>query len=223
MKAKTVLKICIVLAAAILIFLFRDYINVQAMLEMINDVQNNSFAPVIFILVYAVSVTLIIPASALTLISAPLFGFWYGLLLTIIGSNLGCHLSYWLGKLLGEDIVKKFVKSGSFVSKAKDMATKNGFIFMMYARLIPLFPFAGVNYLSAIIGMKYKHYTVATFFGMLPGSFVYVYLGYSASNISDNPLGLVVSIIILILFTVAVTLIKKRSDKKENVTLAQDN
>ncbi len=218
MKTKTIVKICIVLFIIILIFLFRDYINIQAMLDMLDNVKNNRYAPLIFVLIYAISVTLIVPAGALTLISAPLFGFWYGLLLTIIGSNLGCHLSYLLGKLLGEDFVKKFIKSGSFIAKAKDKATANGFIFMMYARLIPLFPFAAVNYLSAIIGIKYKHYTIATFIGMIPGSFVYVYLGYSASNISENPLGLAVSISVLVLFTLAVTFIKKRADKKESGT-----
>ncbi len=214
MKKSLIIKILIGLVIIALLFIFRDYLNIDYMLGLIQSIQENPFAPVIFVLIYAISVTAIVPAAALTLISAPLFGFWQGLLLTIIGSNLGCHLSYWIAKLLGENTVKKFVKAGSFMEEAKRQIEENGFIFMMYARLIPLFPFAAVNYLSGILGVKYKHYAIATFFGMLPGSAVYVYLGYSVSDISDNPLGIIISIAMLVVFTVIVTIVKKKSGKK---------
>ncbi len=210
-KIIAIIAVVVVLVATAVIF--RDYLNIDYMLQLLESIRSNPWAPVIFVFVYAVAVTFVIPASALTLISAPLFGFWGGLLLTIIGSNLGCHMSYWLAKFLGEDVVNKFIKSGSFIETAKEKATKNGFIFMMYARLIPLFPFAGVNYLSGIIGIRYKDYTIATFLGMLPGSAVYVYLAYSATNIKENPLGLVVSIAVLVVFTVVVSIVKKKKAK----------
>ncbi len=210
MKKGTIIKIAIVVIIIALLIIFQNYLNIESMLALIESIRENPLAPLIFIIIYAVSVTAIVPASALTLISGPLFGFWPGLLLTIIGSNLGCHLSYWIAKYLGEGTVKKFIKSGSFVEEAKKQIDNNGFLFMMYARLIPLFPFAAVNYLSGIIGVKYRHYTIATFFGMLPGSFVYVYLGFSLTDIGENPMGIIVSILMLVLFTVGVTLVKKR-------------
>ncbi len=203
-------KIAILLLVLLVLFLLRGYLNLDTLVNLIESIQSNPFAPLIFVIVYALAVTLVVPASAFTLLSAPLFGFWGGLLLTIIGSNLGCHLSYFLAKLLGKDIVTKFIKSGSFIETAQKKAQDNGFVFMMYARLIPLFPFAGVNYLSGVLGIRYRDYTIATFFGMLPGSAVYVYLGYSASNIRDNPLGLVISIGVLALFTVALAIVKKK-------------
>ncbi len=215
MKSKLVLKLAVLSILIFVIFYFREFINIDAMINILNSIRSNPFAPVIFVIIYCIAVTLIVPASALTLLSVPMFGFWQGLILTIIGSNLGCHLSFWIGKHLGEEAVSKFIKSGSFIEKAKIKAQQNSFIFMMYVRLIPLFPFAAVNYLSAIIGIKYRDYTIATFLGMLPGSIVYVYLAHTATNIKDNPLGIIVSIAILILFTLGVTLVKKRADKKE--------
>ncbi len=203
-------KIIVLALALLLLFILRDYININTILNLVESIQNNPFAPLIFIVVYAVSVTLMVPASALTLLSGPIFGFWWGLLFTIIGSNLGCHLSYFLAKLLGKDLVTKFIKSGSFIENAQKKAQKNGFVFMMYARLIPLFPFAGVNYLSGIIGIRYRDYAIATVLGMLPGSAVYVYLGYSAANIQDNPLGLIASLGVLVLFTVVMAIVKRK-------------
>ncbi len=221
MSKKTIIKLVVVAVVGILIFIFRDYIKVDRMVEMLNDLKNNPLAPLVYVLVYAVAVTLIVPAGPLTLLSAPLFGFWYGLLYTTIGANLGCHLSFWVGKILGEEAIKKRIKSGSFIEKATTQAKKNGLVFMMYVRLIPLFPFAAVNYLSAIIGIKYRDFTIATFIGMIPGSAVYVYLAHSATNIAENPLGVIVSIAVLVVFTLVVTLVKKRSDKKEELRQLQ--
>ncbi len=213
MKRKSIIKLFILLGIVFVLFYFRNYINIDAMKNLLNNIRANPFAPLIFVIVYALAVTLIVPASALTLLSVPMFGFWQGLLLTVLGSNLGCHLSYIIGHSLGEETVRKFIKSGSFIEKAQQKAQQNGFIFMMYVRLIPLFPFAAVNYLSAIIGIRYRDYTIATFLGMLPGSIVYVYLAHTATNIKDNPLGIIVSIAILILFTLIVALLKKRVNK----------
>ncbi len=209
----------LIIAVAILVvlaFLFRDYLNIDYLLGLIESVRGNPFAPFIFILIYAVSVTFAVPASALTLISGPLFGFWQGLILTIIASNLGCHITYWFSKILGKDVIFKYIKPGSFMDTATKKAQENGFIFMMYVRLLPIFPFAAVNYLTGLLNIKYKHYAIATFLGMLPGSAVYVYLGYSASNIQDNPIGLIISIAVLVLFTVVVTLAKKFGEKKQH-------
>ncbi len=211
-KRSFIAKIVIVIIVIAVIVAFRDELTVENLLALIEVVRENPYAPILFVVIYAVAVTLAIPASALTLISGPIFGFWGGLLLTIVGANLGCHLSYFVAKIIGKDAVERFVKSGSFIERAKEKAKNNGFVFMMYARLIPLFPFAVVNYLSGIIGIRYRDYSIATFLGMIPGSAVYVYLGYSASNIQDNPMGIIISVVVLVLFTVGIAIVKKRSD-----------
>ncbi len=214
---KKIIVIGIILVVAALLFYFRDVFNVDAMLEFLDSIKASPYAPIVFVVLYAVSVTFLFPASAFTLISGPFFGFWWGLILTVIASNIGCQLSYFLAKFLGEEFITKRLKSGSFVDEAAKKAKDNAFIFMMYARLIPVFPFGAVNYLSGIIGIKYLHYTIATFLGMLPGTFVYVYLGHSAANVKDNPLAFIVSIVVLVLFSVVVLYIKKRNKKAESV------
>ncbi len=214
---KKILIIVVALAAVVAVFLLRSYIPIQEILDFLESIGDNPYAFIIYIFVYAIAVTFALPASAFTLLAPTIFGFWQGLLVVVIASNIGCHLSYGIAKLLGKDVILKYVKSGSFIDKATQKAQKNGFVFMMYVRLIPLFPFAAVNYLSGIIGIKYHHYALATFFGMLPGSTVYVYFGYTASNVSENPLGLVVSISVLVVFTVVVTLISKSKNKKEEI------
>ncbi len=207
-------KILVAIIFVVVVILLKDYISIDAILSFIESIRANQLAPFIFVVIYAFAVTIAIPAVAFTLLAGSIFGFWWGMLLVIIASNIGCHLSYWIAKLLGKDFVLRFIKEGSFLESATKKAKDNGFIFMMYARLIPLFPFVAVNYLSGIIDIKYRHYAIATLIGMIPGTAVYTYLGYSASSIQDNPLGIVVSIAILALFTIIVTVVQKIKSNK---------
>ncbi len=214
-------KILVVVVIVVLLFVFRDYLNIDTLLALLETIRNHPLAPAIFVAVYAIAVTVAVPASALTLLAGSLFGFWGGLLWVTLGANLGCHLSYFVAKFLGRDAITKMIKSGSFIENAQKQAEQNGFVFMMYARLIPLFPFIAVNYLSGIIGIRYKDYAIATLIGMLPGSAVYIHLGHSATNISENPLGLIVSIGVLVLFTVIMTVVKKKgwfTSEKESIS-----
>ncbi len=203
-------KIAIIISIIILYVIFRESLTLDNLLLLIESIQQNPFAPILFIGIYALAVTMLIPALALTLLGGTLFGFWWGLIYVIIASNIGCHMSYFLARALGRDFVMKFIKEGSFIDSATTKAKENGFIFMMYVRLIPLFPFGVVNYLSGIVNIKYRDYALATFIGMIPGSAVYTYLGYSASSIQDNPLGLIVSIAVLVVFTLIVTIVQRK-------------
>ncbi len=215
-KILTNKKIWILIAFIILLFLVRDYLNVEQINKIINTIGTHPLAPFIFIGVYSISVVFAIPASILSIAAGPLFGFWQGLIYVIIASNIGCHISYFIAKLLGKDAILKYFKGNDFINSATTKAQENAFVFMMYVRLIPLFPFAAVNYLSGILNIEYKKYALGTFLGMIPGTAVYVYLGFSASNIQDNPLSLIVSIVVLALFTVIVTIVSKRKKTIKN-------
>ncbi len=206
MYKKTIAIIVIV----IVFLLLRSYIDFDTVILYIQSIKNNAYAPFIFLIIYIIAIVFAAPASLFSISVAALFGFANGTLLIVIGSNIGCIISYYLAKKLGQDTLSKFIKDQSFLNNATQYANKNSFIFIMYARLIPLFPFAAVNYISGIINIPFKQYALATFLGMLPGTLVYVYIGYSASNVQDNPLGLIASIIVFIIFTSLVYFVNKR-------------
>lgn len=191
----------------------KNYLNIDEITKFIKGVQENHFAPLIYISIYIVGVVLAVPGTALTIIAAPIFGFWMGLFLVVIGSNLGCQITFFISRLLGKDFVEKFIKSESFVDKTSKKVEENGFLFMIYLRLIPIFPFNGVNYLSGITKVKYRDYTLASFLGMLPGTALYVYLSYTAADIKRNPYGMFISLFALIVFTIILTFIKKRQNR----------
>ncbi len=206
-------KILIAVAVVAVVLLGRAYIDVDEFLMFIEGIRTNPLAPVLFVLAYGFFVTFAIPASAFTLLSGSIFGLPMGLLLTVLGSNLGCHLSFLLSKIVGKDAILKRIKSGTFLESAQKKAAENGLMFMLYVRLIPLFPFAAVNYLSGMIGIKYRDYTLGTVLGMLPASAVYTYIGFSAANIGDNPWLIVSAVVLLVILTGIIYLVKKRKPK----------
>ncbi len=203
------------LVAIVFLSPLRNQFNLETAGTFVRSIQDNPLAPLIYVLIYIGGVILALPGTALTLLAAPIFGFWQGLFLVVIGSNIGCHLTFWIARWLGGDVIQKFIKSDTFLEKASKQIEKNGLVFMLYVRLIPLFPFNGINYLSGLTNVTYKDYALGSLFGMIPGTVVYVYLSHTAADIQNNPLGIIVSISVLIGFTVLITLIKKKSNMSD--------
>lgn len=195
----------------LIIFLsIKGYISVQKLLDLVNAIKGSPYAPFIYVFIYIAGVVLALPGIALTALSGPIFGFWKGALLVIISSNLGCQLTFFISRFMGRDFVKRFIKEDSMADRISRKIENNGFLVMLYLRILPIFPFNGVNYVSGLTNIRYRDYTLASFIGMLPGTLVYVYLSATAADIKDNPVGLIISIGTLILFTVVTTVIRKK-------------
>jgi len=205
-------KLLILIIAIMVIFFspLRDYIDIDKMVDILNKVKNDPYAPVIYVLFYIGGVVLFLPGMALTLLSGVLFGFWKALILVVIGSNVGCQITFFISRFLGRDFVQKFIKAESFIDKVSEKIKSNGFLVIFYLRIIPLFPFNMTNYVSGLTPVKYKDYTFATFFGMLPATILYTYLASSATDIKDNYTGIIIAVVALILFTVIISFIKRR-------------
>ena len=56
---------------------------------------------------------------------------------------------------------------------------ENPLSYMLFLRLIPVFPFFFVNLVPALLRVRLKIYVIGTFFGIIPGSLVYTWLGDS--------------------------------------------
>ncbi len=216
-KFKKFLPLIVVLVLALVVFLtpLRNYLSIESITALFDGIRDSFWAPFIFCGLYILAVILVVPGLPMTLLAAPLFGFWEGLLLVVIASNIGCTITFFISRFAGKDFVMRFIKSGSFLEKINNQMEKNGFLYVLYLRAIPIFPFNVVNYVPGLSSISYPKYALATFIGMLPGSAVYVYLSYTAADVQSNPWGLVISIAVLIVFTVLTMLISKKKKKQE--------
>ena len=166
----------LVLAAGIaLAVIYRDQFNAAALESWIKEA--GLAGPLIFILIYAAGTVLFLPGSVMTLAGGALFGPVFGVFVNLTGATLGAIASFLIARYLAHDWVAR--KTGGRIKTLMDGVEAEGWRFVAFTRLVPLFPFNLLNYALGLTAIKFLHYAVATVIFMLPGAIAYTYLGYA--------------------------------------------
>lgn len=139
--------------------------------------------------VYAICVVLFVPASILTLGAGAIYGLGTGVAVVLAGATVGATLAFLLAKgLLRERVERMTVGNAKF--RALDRAiAREGARIVFLVRLAPVFPFTYINYAFGLTGVKTLPYVIASFVGMIPGTFAYVYLGAAAADAASGGAG----------------------------------
>jgi uncharacterized membrane protein YdjX (TVP38/TMEM64 family) len=136
--------------------------------------------PLVVIVAYVALTVLLIPGSALTLGTSAIFGLWKGLAIVVIGANLGALCSFLLARTAMREKVAHWAAANPKFAALDRAIGQNGFKMVFLSRLSPVFPFTLLNYLLGVTTVRTSAYILANLFGMLPGTFLYVYLGATA-------------------------------------------
>lgn len=139
----------------------------------------------ISVLVYASFIMLSIPgAIILSLAMGFIFGRWVGALMIICAATLGATLVFMAARYLFAEAARKRIEGG-LAKKLMAGFNQNAFNYMLFLRIVPLFPFWLVNLASAFTPIKLRTYVLATALGIVPGSFVFANLGQSLGHINN--------------------------------------
>ncbi|MGE3239482.1 MAG: TVP38/TMEM64 family protein [Pirellulales bacterium] len=141
------------------------------------------WGPIALIAIYLVATVALIPGTLLTLGAGAIFGLWIGTITVVIGSNAGALAAFLLGRSLFCDWARSIAKKSDRLLSLDNAVAENGFRIVFLTRLSPLFPFNVLNYAFGLTRVSAKDYVVASAVGMLPGTFLYVYLGASAGSL----------------------------------------
>ena len=180
---------------------YRDAFDMDKLQAWIDDA--GVFAPMLFMLIYAVATVLFLPGSVITLAGGVLFGPLWGTLYNLTGATLGAALAFLVARYLASGWVAK--KSGDKVKQLMQGVEQEGWRFVAFVRLVPLFPFNLLNYALGLTRIPFMQYLWATWLFMLPGAFAYTWLGYAgreAASGSENMIQTVM-IALALLATVA--------------------
>ena len=153
-------------------------------------------APVVFMLVYILATIFFVPGTPLTLLSGAIFGVGLGTIYTVIAATIGAILAFLFARYLGRDFIKDILDK-----KLKDKLDNQGFIFTLFIRLIPIFPFNGLNYGLGLTKVKLKYYALGTLVGIIPGSFVLNYLGDSLFSLDTKNIVIAIILFLLLAFS----------------------
>lgn len=134
-------------------------------------------APLLFFFIYVFATIAFIPGLVVTLLGGLAFGPWWGSLLVSLASTTGATLAFLIARYVARDWVQSLVGRQSWFAKFKAGLAENGLSFVLFVRLVPLFPFNALNYACGLVPLRVRDYVLGSFLGMLPGTFAYVYLG----------------------------------------------
>jgi uncharacterized membrane protein YdjX (TVP38/TMEM64 family) len=133
-------------------------------------------APFAFMLIYATAIALSIPGGAiLTMAGGFLFGVAGGTLYAVVAATLGATVVFLIAKTALGDTLRQ--KAGPAMRRMEAGFRENALNYLLFLRLIPVFPFWLVNLVSAFLGVPLRTYIVATAVGIIPGTLVYASVG----------------------------------------------
>jgi uncharacterized membrane protein YdjX (TVP38/TMEM64 family) len=133
---------------------------------------------------YSLSTALSLPGgTVLSLLLGFLFGRWTGTLLIVISATVGAGAVFWLARYLFADWARQRLKQHAMSQKLLDDFQADAFNYLLFLRLVPLFPFWLVNLAPAFTAVPMRTYLISTFIGIMPGSFIFANLGQSLGRI----------------------------------------
>lgn len=163
--------LCLVAAA----WAFRDHFDAVALQAWVEGA--GAAGPVIFIAIYAAATVLFLPGAVVTLAGGALFGPVWGTLWNLSGATLGATLAFLIARHLGADWVAQ--RAGPRLRGLNEGVSAEGWRFIAFVRLVPLFPFNLLNYALGLTRIPLTAYVLASAIFMLPGAVAYTWLGYA--------------------------------------------
>ena len=140
----------------------------------------------IYMATYITIVALSLPvATFMTLAGGFLFGQWIGTSVVVTSATIGACFLFLSARVASSDLLNK--KTGEFATKMQKGFQENALSYLLTLRLIPLFPFVAVNLASALFQISLQTFAIGTFFGIIPGSFVYVSMGIALKEVIQQP------------------------------------
>ncbi len=175
------------LGAIAVAYFHRDRLNAAALQQWVE--QAGMAAPVLFMAIYALATVLFMPGSVMTLAGGALFGPVLGTFYNLTGATIGAALAFLIARHLASEWVEQ--KTGGRLKRLKEGVEKEGWRFVAFVRLVPLFPFNLLNYALGLTRIPFWHYVVTSYLCMLPGAIAYTWLGYVGREAAAGGEGLV--------------------------------
>ena len=174
-----VARLVVLIVIVIGLFLAMRFLPVQQWLRSFNDwVGHMGAAGVfVFILVYAVATVLMAPGSILTIGAGFAFGLWKGFLAVSAGATLGASLAFLVARFVARDKIEAIAQRNEKFRNIDNAIGKQGAKPIFLLRLSPVVPFNLSNYFYGLTAVRFGPYVLASWIGMIPGTFLYVYIG----------------------------------------------
>ena len=174
-----------------------------------------AWGPVIYISFYLIAPSLFLPGLPITIVGGVLFGPLWGVVYAITGATGGACIAFLVARYLGRDWVANKIRETS-LGKLDEEVQRQGWKIVAFTRFIPLFPFNLLNYAFGLTKIKFSHYAITTFIGMLPACIAYIVFSSSLLDLFKGKVSvqLIVGIILVVIVSTIPLYYKKLKSGK---------
>lgn len=177
------LTLAVMLAGGVITIIFlRDRLSFELLDNTIRE--SGLWGPLLFMMLYAIATVFFLPGSLLTLAGGALFGPLAGTFYNLTGATLGATLAFLVARYLASEWVAR--KTGGRMKQVMKGIDDEGWRFVAFTRLVPLFPFFLLNYALGLTRIRITHYILATYVFMLPAAFAFTYAGYAGRELAQG-------------------------------------
>jgi uncharacterized membrane protein YdjX (TVP38/TMEM64 family)/Fe-S oxidoreductase len=173
------------------------------------------FTPLLYMMIYAVAPTFLIPGLPITIVGGILFGPFWGVVYTMLGSTAGACMPFLISRYLARKWIESKIKNGKY--QKLDMAVEhNGWKAVALTRLIPVFPYNILNYAFGLTKISFFHYLLTTFICMLPGCISYVVFSSSILEVLKGHISIhfLIGVVLVVMITLIPSIYKKYKGNK---------
>lgn len=178
MKRTTIIRaslLVILIGTIVFATRYRESMNAETLTVLMESF--GIWAPVIFITLFALATVAFLPGMVFALAGGVMFGPVLGTLYNLAGATIGAVLAFVAARYMASDWVRE--KTGPKLDRIIRGVDDEGWRFVVFTRLVPLFPFNLLNYAFGLTRIPLMQYASATAVAMIPGAFAYTYLGHA--------------------------------------------
>jgi uncharacterized membrane protein YdjX (TVP38/TMEM64 family) len=151
-----------------------DLARREQLIALMRQAQHTPWAWAIYVIAYGVVATLGLPVTVCSVIGGALFGAVGGMVLAWTGAMVGTVTAYSLARWIGQGSVQRVIGRHHLLDRLRK---RSDFWMLLRLRVLPLAPFAVLDYAAGLLGVSLRRLLLATAVGILPGVAAYAYAG----------------------------------------------
>jgi len=178
--------------------------------------KNYTFYILMFFILYVIVTAFALPISLLkTLLAGALFGFWPGLILVSFASSIGSTFCFLFSRYALRNYTQ--VKFGKYLEKVNKGVDQDGWLYLLFLRLSPIFPFFIINLVFGLTKMRALEFYLVSQVGMFIGTAIFVNAGVQIGNLNSIEeiltLKVIMSLTLIGIFPLLIKFIYKKLKK----------
>ncbi|MCP9775467.1 TVP38/TMEM64 family protein [Cyanobium sp. WAJ14-Wanaka] len=158
-------------------------INGFGLLDQLLPALQSPLGAAVFVPLYALWVTLLLPGVWASMLAGALYGPWWGSLIVFVGACLGAEAAFLLGRTWLRDWARKRLAAVPKLQSVEQAVSREGLKLVLLTRLSPAFPFSLLNFAYGLSEVSLRDYSIGLI-GILPGTILFCGLGALAGDVA---------------------------------------